>query len=124
MAEPVPNKIKWDTPLSSVITQGDMGAAGPIFSLWISFDGEGGSFQYKWPATGTPIGTITMQISNNASDADDVTNLSPAPTNPNGAAGTHTMEVPENVKYARMKYARTSGGSSAALEAWAQAPRL
>jgi hypothetical protein len=115
MAYSAHNKCTWDTPLSGDLEKGDMGAAGPIRTAWYYARGLGGSIHYKWPSTGSPVGTVKLELSNNFSDpVDDAASL-PSPSN---NAGVGLAIIPVGVAAARLRYTRSSGGAGAGIEAW------
>jgi hypothetical protein len=128
-----PQKLSFATtpaPLLNDPTKGDMGNAGPIVTSPIHLRGLGGTVQYRWPATASPVGTISFEVSNdhdplgaegNGSwEPVDASLFDPALVHPTGAAGNHMAELPKGAAYGRLKYSRSSGGASAALEAFFQ----
>lgn len=81
---------------------------------------------FKWPATGSPIGTLGFDVTgnyNSANPADPNTVWVDSGfsilTHPNGTADDSKVLIPSFPGQAiRPKYTRTSGGSGAALRCW------
>jgi hypothetical protein len=110
--------LTWDIYLNNDPKQGDMAQAN-LVSCWVSTRARDWSLQMSWPATGTPVGTLSYETSNDRINASpiDTSLLLPAPDNPAGTADEVTINGDDlNALWVRAKYARTSGGTAAALK--------
>lgn len=112
-----PVKTTWSAYLavSTDRTLGNLGDTGPITTAGFHTCGRGGSVQYKWNNTGAGIGTVTMEVSNNGTDWDQVIITL---ASPNNNSASYTAEIPRGIDRARLKYARSSGGTGGQIEAW------
>ena len=108
----------------------DLNPSTQILTLGMSTSGVTGWFPMEklntgidcaWPATGTPIGVISVELTSNPADLTTVVvvssaSMSPAPTQPSGDADRTCWD---NIKtcepYGRVRYVRTSGGASATM---------
>jgi len=115
---------KWFSAATGVVVT-DMSAAGKSVTAWYSSSkiGELMSMTPVWPATGEPVGVLTLEQTNDpdavaTSDGDEVdlspyyTEADPEP-NPDGSAGRKPVLVPAAGLKFRWAYARTSGGEGA-----------
>lgn len=84
-------------------------------SQWVARKSDtcSASIGIGWPATGTPVGTLTIEGSDTSTGATGVTIATPATTPTGGAAGTIIEIGPIAVAFVRVKYTRTSGGTGA-----------
>lgn len=76
----------------------------------------GFSLQALW--TGTPIGVLQIQISNDRLDPDSWTDVIDSKQITGGVAGSHIFDFPTNstrVKFARLVYTHTSGTGALTL---------
>ena len=108
--------------------------AATMVSQWVRVHtGRPMSVQAEWNATGTPIGTFSLQFTN-----DDLTSLGTSldrgvltanatdypsaafgttPTQPSGTADNTILMVDAIGEYARLKYTITSGGTGTTIAA-------
>ena len=73
------------------------------------------SFSASWTATGSPVGDFTIEVSNDDSVWETVTDSTIAA---GGGAGSHLWDI-DNIraKYVRLKYTSSSGGTGALVDA-------
>ena len=123
--------LRWTSTVSGALdTDGDMSQA-VVASTPTCCDGMSGiSYQVAWAATGTPIGTLSVEVCNKESPTVTATSTdwvafdstligSLSSCHPAGTAGSHVIVVAEpelKAKWVRLKYTRTSG--SGTLNAW------
>jgi hypothetical protein len=68
-----------------------------------------------WPATGSPIGTLAIEVSNHGTEGTSGAAYSPAPsTNPSGAVAANIIldNIVTSACYIRMTYTASSGGTA------------
>lgn len=79
------------------------------------------SIDCAWPATGTPIGTLSIELTSDPTDATrvvvvDTGNFVPAPTQPSGTADRTVFDDLRTCEsHGRVRYTKTSGGTGATL---------
>ena len=76
------------------------------------------SFQFWWPATGSPTGNLGFQESSDQShwDTASLGSADQGPTQPAGTASSTTIDISEfPATFARATYTPTSGGTGAVL---------
>lgn len=108
------------------------GMATTMVSQWVRVHtGRPISFQAKWDATGTPVGTFSLQFTDDdikelPSDSGVLTAtatdypaaaFSSAPTQPSGGADNTMLAVTSIGDYVRLKYTVGSGGTATTLVA-------
>ena len=69
-----------------------------------------------WPATGTPIGTLSIELSNDSNAATGAAYPIAIATNPTGGAGSILLDnIQTSARFLAVVYAVTSGGVGAAF---------
>jgi len=114
----------FDTVTTSAVT--DLSSTNKLATAWQSVGvGIPMSATLVWPATGTPIGTIGIEFTNEESPVlsttgDDYTisGLSPAPVQPAGTASRMPLYLISPGDRFRLTYLKTSGGTGATLTAY------
>lgn len=113
------DQITWSTGVSSNTLNGDMSQTS-ITSLPLNTEGMGEiSWQLKWAATGTPVGTVDVQVSNSYDpatsagtwvtlDRASISNWSSIQAT--GVAGDHIVQLTDcPARWVRVLYTKTSG---------------
>lgn len=104
---------------STVTSSLDMSVSG--VTAWLPLEKANNGFDFAWPATGTPIGTISIELTSNPADLTnvvlvDTSNFGTPPTQPTGAANRTCWDVVRTCEpYARVRYVAGSGGTGATL---------
>ena len=105
-------------PSCNIITL-DMSVSG--VTDWFDMEKLNTGIDLVWPATGTPIGVVSVELTSDKTDLTNVvvvssSSMSPAPTQPSGGADRTCWD---NIKtcepYGRVRYACTSGGTGATM---------
>ena len=93
-----------------------------LVSVWELCGRRRVSAEISWPATGTPVGTLSIELSNAVSPVlatvgrvFPVANFDVAPTQPTGGADFTVMAFDADLFWVRVAYTRTSGGTGATL---------
>lgn len=121
--------LRWSAnPSGGLATDGDM-AQTSITGTETNCEGIGTlSYQVKWAATGTPIGVLSFEQSNNYDrdtgtgdwvPCDSTRILGLSSCHPAGTAGSHLITIGTDVfqgRWIRIKYTRTSGTGT--INAW------
>jgi len=102
----------------------DMSAA-KLVSDWIPCGAPNLSIEAVWPVTGTPIGALSLEVTNRPNPTwetegtpYDSANFPVAPNQPAGTAGRTIMLLERATGYVRLVHTKTSGGTGATLEAF------
>lgn len=124
--------LRWSAnPTGGAVTDGDMAQTSITGTPTCVAGLARVCYQMSWPATGTPVGTLSFEESNNhdvshptvtngdwvAVDSTLITGLSSC--HPAGSAGSHMITIGTHVfggRFIRPKYTRTSGTGT--INAW------
>ena len=105
---------------STVTATLDMSVSG--VTAWLPLDKQYNGFDFAWPATGAPAGTISVELTSDATDLTrvvvvDTSAFSAAPTQPTGAANRTCWDSVRTCEpYARVRYVPSgSTGAGATL---------
>jgi hypothetical protein len=76
-----------------------------------------GSFSFVWSGGSSPVGTVTVLVSNTKSKADANTLTLSATLSVSGASGVHTANIDEiDNQFMALRYTGTSGTATAAVD--------
>lgn len=103
-------KIMWNTPVAGDRASGSM--AGNLESDWIFCEEQTSAHNLAWPATGSPVGVFSVELSMDGTNVDQTltaADFSPALSAPTGTAGRFAFVIKSPIPYRKIKYTRTSG---------------